>query len=480
MCLNFIVEEILYKNNILLSDISDMISSFSLCDYGDIYFQDCCEEYLYLENNKLKSNFLKCTQGVSVRLNKDDKTFFSYINEINKNNIFNIIKNLNLIIKNNILFNNKKLFIINNKLINNFNNFINFKLNKDKISLLFDLYNYIKNKDKRINFISLSLLSKYNLILISNTDYNITYDIRPLIKLSIKVQIENKFNKEIGISGGGGNYDFNFLLNKKINNTSLVYYWADESVRIAINNLNALKSPTGSMPVVLSSGSPGILLHEAIGHGLESDFNRRGTSLFYNKLNKKVASINCTVIDDNSIKEKIGSSSIDDEGIVCQKRILIKNGFLVSYLLDRLNARLMNLKPNGCGRRESFNSLPIPRMSNTYLLPGNYKANDIISSVDYGIYIANLSGGQVDISSGNFVFTILEGYLIKSGRILYPIKKSTLIGSSLNIMKNISMVGDDLLFDYGIGVCGKDNQNVSVSVGQPTLKVDLMTVGGLN
>lgn len=234
------------------------------------------------------------------------------------------------------------------------------------------------------------------------------------------------------------------------------------------------------MPVVLSSGSPGILLHEAIGHGLESDFNRRGTSLFYNKLNKKVASINCTVIDDNSIKEKIGSSSIDDEGIVCQKRILIKNGFLVSYLLDRLNARLMNLKPNGCGRRESFNSLPIPRMSNTYLLPGNYKANDIISSVDYGIYIANLSGGQVDISSGNFVFTILEGYLIKSGRILYPIKKSTLIGSSLNIMKNISMVGDDLLFDYGIGVCGKDNQNVSVSVGQPTLKVDLMTVGGLN
>ncbi len=480
MCLNFIIEEILYKNNILLSDISDMVNNFNSYDYGDIYFQDGYEQILYLENNKLKNNFFKSIQGVSVRLNKGDKTFFSYINKINKKNIFNIIKNLNLLVKNNILFNNKKLFVIKNKLINKYNYNFNFKLNKKKIEVLYDLYNYIKNKDKRINFISLSLLSKCDLILICNSDYNINYDIRPLVNLSIKVQMENKFNREIGISGGGGNYDFNFLLKKKINNISLIYHWANESVRIALNNLNALKTPLGSMPIVLSSGSPGILLHEAIGHGLESDFNRRRTSLFYDKLNKKVASSNCTIIDDNSIKEKIGSSSIDDEGIVCQKRVLIKNGFLLSYLLDRLNARLMNLESNGCGRRESYSCLPIPRMSNTYLLSGNYKVSDIINSVDYGIYISNLSGGQVDISSGNFVFTILEGYLIKNGNILHPIKKSSLIGSSLNVMNNISMVGDDLLFDYGLGVCGKDNQSVYVSVGQPTLKINSMTVGGLN
>ncbi len=480
MNLNFVVDKILYNNNILLSDISDMVSKFNCYDYGDIFFQDGYKEYLLLENNKLKNNFFEYIKGVGVRLNKSDKTFFSYTNNINKNSIFNLIKKLIFLNNNNILSKNKKIFILHNKIINKVNYSLNFNLNKKKIDILFKLYNYIKKIDNRINFISLSLLWKYDLILISNTDYEITYDIRPLINLSIKVQIENNYNKEIGISGGGGCYCFSNLLKKKKNNIFLIYYWANEAVRIAINNLNAKNAPVGSMPVILSSGSPGILLHEAIGHGLEADFNRRGTSLFFNCLNKKVASSNCTIIDSNNIKEKIGSSSIDDEGIKCQERILIKNGFLISYLFDRLNSRLMNFNSNGCGRRESYSHLPIPRMSNTYLLPGIYKFNDIINSVDYGIYIVNLLGGQVDITSGNFVFTTLEGYLIKNGKILYPIKSATLIGSSFDIMNKISMIGNDLFFDDGMGFCGKDNQSVPVSVGQPTLKIDSMTIGGLN
>ncbi len=483
MSLDIVFEKILEKNNISKLDILNMINEINTydSDYGDIYFQDSYSEYLCLENNRLKSNFLNYKKGVGIRLNKKDKTIFSYTNKINKNSIFKLINTLKVFFKKNILNKKQKLFILKNKFINNIISPINYKFNKFKISILFDLYNYIKKIDCRINFISLNLFCKYDLILLSDINYLLTGDIRPLVNLSIKVQIESKSKKEIGISGGGGCYSFNELLCKKYDkDIFFINYWANESVRIAINNLYASNAPAGNMPVVLSSGSPGVLFHEAIGHGLEADFNRKGISLYYKYMNKKIASNNCTIIDDNTLYEKRGSSTIDDEGVISQKRVLVKNGILKCFLLDKFNAYLMNMESNGSGRRASYSDLPIPRMSNTYLLPGKCNFNDVINSIDYGLYVVNLLGGQVDITSGNFVFSILEGYIIKKGKILNSIKGATLIGSSIDIMNKISMVCNDLKFDDGMGLCGKDNQNIPVSVGQPTLKIESITVGGLN
>ncbi len=482
MSFDIIEDKILKRNNICIFDLLNLINELFLYkfDYGDIYFQDSCKEYLLIENEKVKNNYFNINSGVSLKLNIYDKTIFSCTNNISKNSIFNIIKNFKSILDSNILVKKKKLLMINNNLNNNFISPINFNLNKDKIDLLLYLNNYIKKLDNRINYISLNLNSKYDLVLIVNTDGEYSWDIRPLINLYIKVQIENNNCKEIGISGGGGCYDFNYLISKKRNNLNILKYWANEAVRIAINNLNAINAPIGKMPIILGSGSPAILLHEAIGHGLEGDFNRRGVSLFSNLLGKKIASSLCTIVDDNRILGKCGSINIDDEGVLAQKRILVKNGILESFMLDKLNARLMNMLPNGSARRESFFHIPCPRMTNTYLKNGNSLFCDVINSVDYGLYIANLSGGQVDITSGNFVFTILEGYLIKKGKIINSVKGATLIGSSIKTMKKISMVCNDLKFDDGLGICGKDNQNIPVGIGQPTLKVDSMIVGGIN
>lgn len=247
-----------------------------------------------------------------------------------------------------------------------------------------------------------------------------------------------------------------------------------------MNNLYAINAPSGLFPIVLGSGSPGILLHEAVGHGLESDFIRKGISVYSNLINKKVASNLCTVVDDSTLLNLRGSLNIDDEGIYGQKTVLIENGILKSFILDKFNAKLMNLKSTGNARRESYAFLPIPRMTNTFLLNGSSNFFDLINSIDYGVYIANLSSGQVDITSGKFVFTILEGYLIKKGKISSPIKSATLIGSIIDIMNNVSMVANDFSFDCGSGLCGKDGQNIPVSVGQPSLKIDSMIIGGLN
>ncbi|MCV2500192.1 MAG: metallopeptidase TldD-related protein, partial [Candidatus Lightella neohaematopini] len=249
-------------------------------------------------------------------------------------------------------------------------------------------------------------------------------------------------------------------------------------LKIALINLSAIPAPAGTMPVVLGSGWPGVLLHEAVGHGLESDFNRQGSSVFSNKLNTLVISELCTIVDDGTLKDSRGSLMIDDEGTPSQYNILIKNGYLVKYMQDKLNAKLMGLHPTGNGRRESYAHLPIPRMTNTYMLPGNTNIQDIIKSVNYGIYAVNFSGGQVDITSGKFVFSTSEAYLIKNGYINKPIKNATLIGSGIEIMNKITMVGDDLKIDSGIGLCSKNGQTIPVTVGQPTIKIDQMVVGG--
>jgi len=317
----------------------------------------------------------------------------------------------------------------------------------------------------------------YEEVLIAGTDGTWATDVRPLVRLSISVLAERNGRRERGSAGGGGRcgYDYFFELE---NGEMRAKVYAREAVRQALINLEAMDAPAGMMPVVLGAGWPGVLLHEAVGHGLEGDFNRKGSSAFSGKIGQQVASKHCTIVDDGTLMNRRGSVTIDDEGTPSQQTVLIENGILKGYLQDKLNARLMGMALTGNGRRESYSSLPMPRMTNTYMLAGEYDPQEIIQSVKKGVYAPNFGGGQVDITSGKFVFSASEAYLIEDGKITTPIKGATLIGNGPEAMQQVSMVGHDLALDKGVGVCGKDGQSVPVGVGQPTLKLDQMTVGG--
>jgi TldD protein len=298
-------------------------------------------------------------------------------------------------------------------------------------------------------------------------------DIRPLVRCNVSVIAEQNGRREHGTAGGGGRVAYQFFLE----NSRAIDY-AKEAVRQAILNLDAKSAPAGMMPVVLGPGWPGVLLHEAIGHGLEGDFNRKGTSAFTGKIGQRVAAPGCTVVDDGTLPNRRGSLNIDDEGTPTSCTVLIEDGILKNYMQDKLNARLMGMVPTGNGRRESYKDLPMPRMTNTYMLPGKHTPEEIIASVDKGVYAVNFGGGQVDITSGKFVFSASEAYLIEKGKVTTPIKGATLIGNGPDVLTLVSMVGNDLKLDEGVGTCGKDGQSVPVGVGQPTLKIDGLTVGG--
>lgn len=319
----------------------------------------------------------------------------------------------------------------------------------------------------------------YEEVLVAATDGTLAADIRPLVRLSISVLAEKNGRRERGSAGGGGRCGYDYFFEPE-NGEMRAYQYAREAVRQALVNLEAIDAPAGMMPVVLGAGWPGVLLHEAVGHGLEGDFNRKGSSAFSGKIGQKVASEHCTIVDDGTMMNRRGSLSIDDEGTPTQCTMLIEKGILKGYMQDKLNARLMGVAPTGNGRRESFSSLPMPRMTNTYMLAGDYDPQEIIASVKKGVYAPNFGGGQVDITSGKFVFSASEAYLIENGKITAPIKGATLIGNGPEAMQQVSMVGNDLALDKGVGVCGKDGQSVPVGVGQPTLKLDEMTVGGTN
>jgi TldD protein len=298
-------------------------------------------------------------------------------------------------------------------------------------------------------------------------------DVRPLVRLNVTVIVESNGRRESGSSGGGGRYAYDYF-----NQEDRALSYAREAVRQALVNLDAVEAPAGTMTVVLGPGWPGILLHEAIGHGLEGDFNRKGTSAFAGRVGERVASEQCTVVDDGTIPDRRGSLNVDDEGTTTQKTVLIENGILKGYMQDTLNARLMGVAPTGNGRRESYAHLPMPRMTNTYMLPGKFDPKEIIASVDKGLYAVNFGGGQVDITSGKFVFSASEAYLIENGKITRPVKGATLIGNGPDVLTRVSMVGSDLQLDPGVGTCGKEGQSVPVGVGQPTLRIDGLTVGG--
>jgi TldD protein len=343
----------------------------------------------------------------------------------------------------------------------------------EKIALLEAIDKEARRIDARVTQVNASLSGCYEVVMIVGMDGHMAADIRPLVSISVSVIVEQNGRREAARSGGGGREAYSYFTEK---DRALNY--AREAVREALINLEAQDAPAGEMPVVLGPGWPGVLLHEAVGHGLEGDFNRKGLSAFTGQIGKQVAAKGVTVVDDGTLVNRRGSLSIDDEGTPTQCTTLIEDGVLVNYMQDKLNAKLMGMKPTGNCRRESYGHLPMPRMTNTYMLAGTYDPAEIIKSVKRGLYAVNFGGGQVDITSGQFVFSASEAYMIEEGKITKPVKGATLIGNGPEVMKKISMVGHDLLLDSGIGVCGKDGQSIPVGVGQPTLKIDALTVGG--
>ena len=318
-----------------------------------------------------------------------------------------------------------------------------------------------------------SLAAVHDLVLVAASDGTLAADERPLVRLSISVIAERNGRRERGSAGGGGRHGYRELFD-----TGLAEQWTDDAVREALINLDADAAPAGTMTVVLGAGWPGILLHEAIGHGLEGDFNRKGTSAFAGRLGERVASELCTVVDDGTLANRRGSLTVDDEGTPTECTTLIENGILRGYMQDKQNARLTGMAPTGNGRRESFAHLPMPRMTNTYMLAGKSDPAEIIATVDKGLYAANCGGGQVDITSGKFVFSASEAWLIERGKLTRPVRGATLIGNGPDVLTRVAMVGNDLALDSGVGTCGKDGQSVPVGVGQPTLRIDGLTVGG--
>jgi TldD protein len=348
---------------------------------------------------------------------------------------------------------------------------------EQKIALLQQMDAFARSLDPAVTQVIASISGVYEEILVLGTDGTLATDLRPLVRLNCSVLAERNGRRERGGSGGGGRVGYDYFL-EEVDGQPRALGYVKEAVRQALVNLEAVDAPAGTMPVVLGAGWPGVLLHEAVGHGLEGDFNRKGSSAYSGRIGEQVASSLCTIVDDGTLANRRGSLSVDDEGTASGYNVLIENGVLKGYMQDKLNARLMKMAPTGNGRRESYAHLPMPRMTNTYMLPGQTPPEEIIRSVKKGIYAPNFGGGQVDITSGRFVFSASEAYLIEDGKLTAPIKGATLIGNGPEAMSQVSMVGNDLALDSGVGVCGKDGQSVPVGVGQPTLKLDRMTVGG--
>lgn len=459
--------------------ISSLLSRLkkSNIDDADLYFQHIEHESWLLEDGVVKEANAHKDQGVGVRAISGAKTGFAYSDEITFDSLVKSIDAASSIVESGqegkvkIEKSSKNaitsLYTFDNPLISTSEN--------EKVNLLKRIYDEILRLDKRIVHVTVSLSGTYEMILVAREDGLIAEDIRPLVRLHTKVVVLDKNRRESGISGDGGRFTYDCFLK----DDCLSMKCAHEAVRIALVNLEAAPAPAGNMPVVLGPGFPGVLLHEAVGHGLEGDFNRKGCSAFSGKIGERVATSACTVVDQGDLPGgHRGSLNIDDEGTKTGCTVLIENGILRGYMQDRLNARLMGMKPTGNGRRESYAHIPMPRMTNTYMLAGESSHDEIISSVKKGLYAVNFSGGQVDITSGKFVFTTVEAYLIENGKITSPVKDAAIVGNGPDVLKQVSMVGNNLIIDPGIGTCGKDGQSVPVNVGQPTLKVDSLTVGG--
>lgn len=442
-------------------------------DYADLYFQNTFFETWALEDSQIKGGSYNIDKGVGVRAVSGEKTGFAYSDEIMLNALIEACHAAKSISQT-----QQKILVPQFKseshpMIYPSDNPLNSLSQQDKIAMLMTIDKHARQLDPSVKQVNASLSACYEVILILNNQGKMVADVRPLVSVNVSVIVEKKDKRESARSGGGGRANYQFFYQE-----DKLKYFAEEAVREALVNLEAQPAPAGTMPVVLGPGWPGVLLHEAVGHGLEGDFNRKKLSAFSGRMGETVASKGVTVVDNGTISGRRGSLCVDDEGTPTQCTTLIEDGVLVNYMQDNLNARLMNMKPTGNCRRESYAHIPIPRMTNTYMLPGQYEKDEIIASVDKGLYAVNFGGGQVDITSGKFVFSASEAYLIENGKVTTPVKGATLIGSGPEVMKQISMIGNDLSLDSGIGVCGKEGQSVPVGVGQPTLKIDALTVGG--
>jgi len=442
-------------------------------DYADLYFQVSRQESWTLEDGIIREGSFSLDQGVGVRAISGEKTGFAYSDELLLPALKQAAEAARAIARQGQTKRlsawrrgeSPPLYPVTDPTTS-----ID---DKQKTALITAIDEKTRALDPRVERVVVSMTSSQDLVLVAATDGTLAADVRPLVRFNVSVILEHNGRREQGYAGGGARADLGYFLDG-----DLPMDYAREAVRQAIIQFDAVPAPAGMMPVVLGPGWPGILLHEAVGHGLEGDFNRKGTSAFSGKIGQQVASKLCTIVDDGTLSNRRGSLRIDDEGTPGQYNVLVENGILRGYMQDKLNARLMGVTPTGNGRRESFAHVPMPRMTNTYMLAGPHDPEEIIASVEKGLYAPNFGGGQVDITSGKFVFSASEAYLIENGKITAPVKGAMLIGDGPEALAKISMVGNDLELDSGVGTCGKDGQSVPVGVGQPTLKIDELTVGG--
>jgi TldD protein len=441
-------------------------------DYADLYFQYTRSEGWSLEEGQVKSGSFSIEQGVGVRAVSGEKTAFAYSDDISQPALLAAAEATRAIAKAGAV---RKPHAVARKgghaLYQPLDPLASLK-DAEKVALLEKLERYARAVDSRVTQVMASLASEYDVVLIARSDGHQAADVRPLVRLSLQVIAEQDGRREQGSAGGGGRFGYDYF------SDAMLKKYAEQAVHQALTNLSARPAPAGNMTVVLGSGWPGILLHEAIGHGLEGDFNRKGSSAFSGRVGERVAATGVTVVDDGTLHQRRGSLNVDDEGNPTQCTTLIENGVLKGYMQDTLNARLMGVPITGNARRESFAHIPMPRMTNTYMLNGDKDPQEIIASVKHGLYAVNFGGGQVDITSGKFVFSAAEAYMIEDGKITYPVKGATLIGNGPDVLTRVSMIGNDMALDPGVGTCGKEGQSVPVGVGQPTLRIDGLTVGG--
>lgn len=478
--LNQVSNSLLLPSGLQLSDLTKVLDHFSSrqIDYADLYFQFSQDESWSLEDSIIKEGGFYIDRGVGVRAVSGKKTGFAYADQISLSQLEQCAMAARSITQE-----SGRLLVKPFKETTAIKRYASINpldtlSREQKVELLHLVDKVARAEDPRVIQVNANLSAVYEEMLVSATDGTLAADIRPLVRLSISVLVEQNGKRERGSAGAGGRFGLEWFLATHYTGDSRAVYLAKEAVRQAVVNLGAVAAPAGSMPIVLGAGWPGILLHEAVGHGLEGDFNRKESSMFTGRIGELVTSPLCTIVDDGTVPNMRGSITVDDEGVPSQRNVLIENGILKGYMQDKLNARLMGVAPTGNGRRESYAHLPMPRMTNTYMTEGNHEFDEMIESVEFGLYAPHFSGGQVDITSGKFVFSTSEAYLIEKGKITKPVTDATLIGSGIEAMQQVSMVGKKMELDLGIGTCGKEGQSVPVGVGQPTVKLDKITVGG--
>ena len=444
-------------------------------DDADLYFQTTRHEGWSLEEGIVKSGSFSIDQGVGVRAVAGEKTAFAYSDDLSVESLLDAARTVRTIAA---AGQNKRVKLERKPKIAGIRTLyaptdpIATLDSTQKVALLEKTEKLARSKDPRVVQVMAGLSAEYDVVLIARADGTRAADVRPMVRLNVTVIAEQNGRREVGSGGGGGRFGLAYFTD------AVIESYVQHAVNTALTNLDSRPAPAGVMTVVLGPGWPGVLLHEAVGHGLEGDFNRKGSSTFAGRIGQRVAAKGVTVLDDGTIADRRGSLNVDDEGNATQRNVLIEDGILRGYMQDSLNARLMGVKPTGNGRRESYASLPMPRMTNTDMLAGQRTPAEIIASIQRGLYASNFGGGQVDITSGKFVFSASEAFWVENGKILYPVKGATLIGNGPEAMKRVSMIGNDLALDPGVGVCGKEGQSVPVGVGQPTLRIDGMTVGG--